>query len=187
MPLNPLQHQLFHYHHVNSPNGKTFNPCNMKWHCSKTYIPSYPGCLELSSTMVPTCFAYPSLIFKKKWLEKLIYNNKVWFHLQNYTMKFNTNYKCNMMIWNSSTHKVLHLSPKVYSNDYLLSNTKPTHFKEGINFKFTLHFLLFYISKVGWLIFGGKLPFFHLWFRLIIITNKCLKPIINFKRNLLVR
>jgi len=124
---------------------------------------------------------------KKIWLEKLIYNNKVWFHLKNYTMKFNTNLKCNMMIWNSYTHKVSPLSPKVYSNDCLLSNTNPTHFKEGIDLKFTLHFLLLNISKVGWLFFWGKFFFSQLWFRLILIANGCLKSIINYKRNLLVR
>ncbi len=173
MLLNPLQHQLFHYHHVNSPNGKAFNPCNMKWHCSKTYISSCPYCLKLSNTMAPTCFTYPPLQnTKKNWLEKIIYNNKVWFHLKNYTMKFNTNCKCNMMIWNSYTHKVLPLSPHTYGNDCLLSNTKPTHFKGEINLRLMPHFLLFNISKAGWLIFLGKFLFFQLLLRLILIANK---------------
>jgi hypothetical protein len=30
VPLNTLQHQLAHCHHVNSSNKKTLCPCNMK-------------------------------------------------------------------------------------------------------------------------------------------------------------
>ncbi len=34
-----------------------------------------------------------------------------------------------MMIWNSNTYEISPLPPKVYDNDFLLNNTRPTHLR----------------------------------------------------------
>jgi hypothetical protein len=55
------QHQLMHYHYVNSPYGRTFYTCDTKWQCCKTYIPPYPTCPKLSNIVDPTHSTYVTL------------------------------------------------------------------------------------------------------------------------------
>jgi hypothetical protein len=45
---------LAHCHHINSPNGRAFYPCNIKWHWCKTCIPPYLACPLASNTMDST-------------------------------------------------------------------------------------------------------------------------------------
>jgi hypothetical protein len=76
-----------HYHHIDSPNGRTVYPCSMKWHCCKTCIPLYLVYFVASNTMDSTCFIF--LPLKKHEGIGLInrikvFNNRIGFHLQGY-------------------------------------------------------------------------------------------------------
>jgi hypothetical protein len=37
VPLNTLKYQFFHWHCIDSPNGKNIYSCELKWHCCKTW------------------------------------------------------------------------------------------------------------------------------------------------------
>jgi hypothetical protein len=75
-----------HCHHINCPNGRAFYPCDMKWHCCKTYISLYLACPLTSNTKDSKCSTFFPLKKKEKGLINRIkvFDNKVIFHLLGY-------------------------------------------------------------------------------------------------------
>jgi hypothetical protein len=77
----------------------------------------------------------------------------MWFLLKRYTMKFNTNYICNMTISNF-------LHPYIYGIDCLLSNTMFIYLKGEIEFKMQTTLFITQHKQSGLVFFFGKVEKF---------------------------
>jgi hypothetical protein len=124
-----LEHATTSTHplHVNSPNGRALDPCDIRWHCYETYISSYDIEYHGSHT-----FCFPSI--KNTRTTHLITgirvcNNRIGLHLQGYNWNLTPIINAIWQSKTSNTHKGFTFPSQGIWQWLSIKQHKATHFK----------------------------------------------------------